>query len=140
MYENLTNFLNEIDNSKYGEWIFDNENDGTAEHPLQMPFVNYSEMVHDFIKEVYNFIDIHPEYELTQYKKILDDKSKELGVKSLRNADISLLDGRTVMALLVEVVRVERFSEGALLNNFENGNIKEWLLRLQKIDLLRENV
>ena len=41
MYEKLTEFLSKLDILEYGRWIFAFENDGTSEHPIHMPFVNY---------------------------------------------------------------------------------------------------
>lgn len=50
------------------------------------------------------------------------------------NADVSGLDERCVMALIMGAVRAERFCDGALLNFFNNGSIRKWLERLKKID------
>ena len=52
-YEKLTKYIDVLDGDSFGTWIIDRENDGTPEHPIQMPFVNYSEMVHRFIDDVY---------------------------------------------------------------------------------------
>ena len=49
MYESLTALLNEIKTDSIGEWIVDKENDGSLEHPIQMPFVDYSETIDKFI-------------------------------------------------------------------------------------------
>ena len=54
-FENLIKYLPLLEDDNIGTWIIDRENDGTPEHPIQMPFVNYSEMVHNFIKDVYDF-------------------------------------------------------------------------------------
>ena len=50
-FENLTKYLPHLDEDKFGTWVIDHKNDGTPEHPIQMPFVNYSEMVHHFIDD-----------------------------------------------------------------------------------------
>ena len=45
MFEELVGLVGLIDKIKddsIGEWIVDKENDGTLEHPIQMPFVVYS--------------------------------------------------------------------------------------------------
>jgi hypothetical protein len=49
-------------------------------------------------------------------------------------ADASKLDEQAVLALLCGAIRADRFSEGALLNFFENGSIRRWLNRLKEID------
>ena len=57
MYENLTKYLDEFTGTEFGTWIVDDKNDGTPEHPLQFPFVNYSRVVDQFIDDVYAFVD-----------------------------------------------------------------------------------
>lgn len=52
----------------------------------------------------------------------------------MSGADVSELDGQAVMALLLGAVRAERFCDGALLDFFEDGSVKRWLLRLREID------
>ena len=52
-FENLIKYLPLLEDDNIGTWIIDRENDGTSDHPIQMPFVNYSEMVHHFIEDVY---------------------------------------------------------------------------------------
>lgn len=41
----LTKYIPTIQADNIGEWIVDKENDGTLEDPIQIPFVDYSEMV-----------------------------------------------------------------------------------------------
>ena len=41
MYEKLTSLLEDIKTDSIGKWIVDKENDGSLEHPIQMPFVHY---------------------------------------------------------------------------------------------------
>lgn len=48
MYESLTKYLDEFTGAEFGTWIIDKKNDGTPEHPLQFPFVNYSCVVDHF--------------------------------------------------------------------------------------------
>ena len=52
----------------------------------------------------------------------------------MENADVSNLDGNTVMAMLMGVIRADRFSEGTLLSFCESGHIIQWLKRLLEID------
>lgn len=44
------------------------------------------------------------------------------------------MDGQCVTALIVAVIRADRFSEGTLLNSFKEGYITKWLKRLKEID------
>ena len=133
-FENLIKYLPLLEDDNIGTWIIDRENDGSPEHPIQMPFVNYSEMVHDFIKDVYDFEEKNKDFELTRYGEILEKNGLEWGSKSMSEADVSSLDGQCIMALIMGAVRAERFCDGALLGVFKDGSIKKWLERLKKID------
>ena len=133
-FENLIKYLPLLEDDNIGTWIIDRENDGTPEHPIQMPFVNYSEMVHNFIKDVYDFEEKNKDFKLTRYGEILEKNGLEWGSKSMSEADVSSLDGQCIMALIMGAVRAERFCDGALLGFFKDGSIKKWLERLKKID------
>ena len=133
-FENLIKYLPLLEDDNIGTRIIDRENDGTPEHPIQMPFVNYSEMVHHFIKDVYDFEEKNKDFELTRYGEILEKNGLEWGSKSMSEADVSSLDGQCIMALIMGAVRAERFCDGALLGFFKDGSIKKWLERLKKID------
>lgn len=134
MFESLTEYIPQLNNSQHGEWIFDTENDGTMEHPFHMPYVDYDEIVMKFVEDIYAFVDEHPEFELTSYSKILEENGIEWGSKSMAAADVSNLDGKSVMALLVGIVRADRFCEGTLLKFLKSDKIIEWLRRLKEID------
>lgn len=134
MYTSLTNYLFALENDQFGEWIVDRKSKGTLENPIQMPFVSYSEMVDHFTDAVYQFVDEHPEYGLNHYYDILESCNIKWEQHSMQNANVALLDGRCITALLVGAVRAERFCDGALLSFFKNGAIQKWLLRLKEID------
>ena len=40
--------------------------------PIQMPYVSYSDMVHHFIDDIYDFIDHNKDMELNRYGDILN--------------------------------------------------------------------
>ena len=139
MYESLTSLLPKLQGAEYGEWIIDRENDGSPEHPKQFPFVAYGRAVTDLENAIYRFIDEHKEMELTRYGDILEKANIKWDAQSMKYADVSDLDGRTVMALLVGAVRAERFCDGALLAFCEGGNVAKWLQRLKELDEMRKN-
>lgn len=133
-YTKLTGYLSAIENDNFGEWIIDRKNKGTLENPIQMPYIAYSNMVDHFIEDVYDFVSKHPEYELNRYYDILETNNIKWEKESMQNTDVSSLDGKCVVALLVGTVRAERFCDGVLLSFFKSGVIKKWLLRLKEID------
>ena len=133
-YEDLTRFIPAIEDDGFGKWIVDHENDGTPEHPIQFPFVNYSECIREFEHAVYKFDKSHLDMELHNYGAILESNGIEWGTRSMEAADVSKLDARAVIALLLGAIRAERFCDGALLEFLESGAILRWLKRLQEID------
>lgn len=135
MFESLTKHLPAIENAEgFGNWVVDRESKCIMDDPIKMPYVNYGTTVADVEQAIYDFVDEHPEYELTRYYDILERNGLEWGSQAMSGADLSELDGQTVMALLLGAVRAERFCDGALLGFFEDGSMRRWLLRLKEID------
>ena len=66
MFESLTKHLPAIENAEgFGNWVVDRESKGTMNDPIKMPYVNYGTTVADVEQAIYDFVDEHPEYELT---------------------------------------------------------------------------
>ena len=133
-FEILTKYLSQLGDDSIGTWIIDRENDGTPEHPIQFPFVNYSRLVHNFIDDVMRVVDQNEEMQLTHYGKILESNGIEWSSKSMSEADVSGADVTCVLALLVGAVRAARVCDGALLRFCREGCIRKWLERLKEID------
>lgn len=140
MYEKLTRYLDEFTGTEFGTWIVDKKNDGTPEHPLEFPFVDYSIVVDQFIHDVYSFVDNHEEMGLHNYTKILEDNGIRWSWEPMVNAEVDHLDAKCVIALIFSVIRAERFSEGILLVFLKNGSIIRWLERLKTLDADGKNV
>ena len=132
MYEKLTVFLPKLQNDQFGHWYTDKENDGSAEHPIHLPFVNYGGVVCELEEAVYSFVDAHEE--IRDYEGILKAANLQWNAYSMKNANVNELDGKTVVALILGIIRAERFCDGILLDFCENGCIAKWLSRLQEID------
>ena len=128
MYENLTSYLTKFDDGEFGSWITDIKDDGVP----QIPFVDYSETVSQFVDEVYAYVNTHKE--LQNYSDILEANGLKWEIESMKNADVSKLDAECVLALILGAIRAARFSEGALLRFFEDGSITRWLERLKELD------
>lgn len=90
-------------------------------------------MVHHFIEDVYAFVDEDKDFELNHYYDILEKNGLKWGSKSMSEADVSRLDGKCIMAMIVGAVRAERFCDGALLGFFKDGSIRKWLERLKEV-------
>ena len=135
MYENLTKYLLELPGNENGMWINDKENDGTPEHPVQMPYVNYSKLIRNFTADVCSFVEAHEEMELNHYSDILEANGIKWRKDSMSASSVENLDAKCVLALILGAVRAERFCDAALLRFFENGSIARWLERLKELDI-----
>ena len=133
-YDDIIKYLNYLESNNFGEWILDKENKGTLENPIQMPFVEYSDMVYKFEEDVYSFERSNKDMERTNYSTILKGNGIEWSTESMKAADTSVLDDKCIMALIIGAIRAERFCDGALLSFFKNGSIRKWLMRLKEID------
>lgn len=133
-FESLTKYIEIFEADEFGTWIVDRGHRGTREDPIQMPYVSYSESVNDFVDAIYNFMDTHKEYNLNRYEEILVKNGLEWGTRSMEEADVSKLDDKCVMALLMGIVRADRFCEGIILDFLKEGIILKWLKRLAEFD------
>lgn len=133
-FASLTKYLSQLDKDHIGTWIIDKESDGTSEHLIHMPFVNYSEIVYHFIDDVYKFSEDNEDFGLNRYGEILEKNGLEWGTNSMSEADVSQLDAQCIMALIMGAVRAERFCDRALLGLFEDGSIRRWLESLKEIE------
>jgi len=133
-FEILTKYIPMLCEDHIGEWVINQENDGTAERPFQMPFVHYSETVQRFIEDLYTFAEQHQELGLTRYREILEENGIEGGLNDIENVDISTLNAQCVLALIMGGVRAERFCEGAVFNFFKSGIMLKCLERLDCLE------
>lgn len=125
-FDKLIGLLEPLENDSVGEWIIDKEHKGTEDDPKHFPYPMYTEVVYEFEHE-------NPEYELTKYGELLKERGLEWGQRSMENADVSNMDAQGIMALLMGMVRGERFCDGAIMGMIKSGAAKKWLLRLQEL-------
>ena len=120
MYESITKFLNTAES-----FLSTGEFDSQA----------YREFEHQFIEAFYTLVDDNPELQLKQYHEIL---GKELiiihNTEEADGVDVSSLDGQTVAALIMFIMRADHFCEGAITDAFSTGVMQKWIRRLQEID------
>ena len=83
----------------------------------------------EFLSVVYDFVDANPDLNLKNYKAILAEND----IRSF-NVDVSSLGGKIVAALIVAIIRTDRFHEGLLQRSLKTGRITKYLLRLKEID------
>ena len=132
-FDKLIGLLEPLESYGVGEWIIDKEHKGTEDDPNHFPYPMYTEVVNEIIEVVYEFEHENPEYELTKYGELLKERGLEWGQRSMENADVSNMDAQGIMALLMGMVRGERFCDGAIMGMIKSGAVKKWLLRLQEL-------
>jgi len=131
----LTKYVKKFSETEsLGEWIIDRKNDGSEKRPMHMPFVNYGSFVYSFESDFFQFLNSHPEYNLTGYDTILENNGLKWDQRSMENADVNVLDEQCILALITGAFRAENFCDGALMEFFKKGCILKWLRRLKSLD------
>ena len=85
------------------------------------------------IDAVYQLSDANPDFNLTRYSEILEQHGLEWNMESLKGADVSDMDAQGVMAMLMGLMRGERFCDGCILASLKDGTVQRWLNRLKEI-------
>lgn len=67
---------------------------------------------------------------ITRLIPLLEDEDAML------EADPSNLDSRCTLALILTIIRSDRFCEGLLLSYLDNGKMLSWMKRLEELDAL----
>ena len=125
MYEQLTEFL-PILGEVYGNWAEIN-----VKQP-SMPFVVYETAARQLIDAIRDYVQQHNEY--ADYGQILQKAGIAWNYDSMSEADASILDGKTIVALLIGAVQAEKFCDGTFLGLLKQGCIIRWLGKLEIID------
>ena len=135
MYEKLISFLPELEEGKaQSELRFpEPEADGSEEHPYVLPFVVYGEVAQGLEEEIYRIVQEQPELDLNHYQDILKKHGVKWNGKQMQKADVTDWDIQGVLALMVGVIRAERFSEGTYQEFLENGCFVRWLHRVKEL-------
>lgn len=134
MFEELVKYVPRLREEGFGATVIERKGEGTLEDPFVLPYIRYSDAVRLFLDELYGFCASHPEFEHFRYHETLEENGLEWGLDSMSGADVSRMDAKGVIALLIGAVRADRFSEGSLLEFLENGSILRWLERLKELE------
>lgn len=128
-YEILTKYLLHIKEDNFAYWT---KAKTTKEDSLILSYPIYSDMVNQFINDVYKFEKLNPNMKLNEYRKILEHNN----IKNLEEVNLIDLDGQCIVAMIMCVIRQERFGDGVIFYYFKHGIIEKWLQRLYEIDNL----
>lgn len=134
-FESLTKYLPYIDTDSAGEWVFDKESGEDSEHPKQMPYSSYTQMVHFFVRDVLAFTKTDKDLDTFKCIKILNQNNINYrSNKAMSEICVSDLNADCVFSLFIGAIQMERFCDGVLSSFFKNGSIRKWLERLKEID------
>ena len=111
----IFNYIELLENDSYGEIITSNRNEDGV---LNMPYINYSETVNNFIKDFYDSSFIRYNY-MDNLEDIIDKP-------------IESLDKEELCCLITSYIRLDRFSDGYLLEKLKNGDLIKALKALKK--------
>lgn len=133
-FDKLIGLIEPLNSDTYGEIIIDREHKGTLDDPIHFPFPVYTETINKLIDAVYEVEREYPEYGLNRYGEILNKHGIEWGDRSMKDADVTEMDIQGVLALLMGMVRSERFCDGSILDFMESGVVFKWLERIKEIE------
>lgn len=130
-YDSITRFAEPLEQTgRHGRWIVDAMSVGTADDPVQVPFVSYSAAANAFLEAFYE-----AEVGDVRYMETLVEYGVELSVEGMCAFDVSDADERLVIALITTAIRIDRFiCVGALGEVLDNGSMARWLRRLREVD------
>lgn len=89
--------------------------------------------IENIVADLYNIMDIHPEYNLHMYSQVLEEYGLDGEIAFSKNFDYTYLEKRAILALMVYIHRSHHFSDWAPLVEFflEDGSMYELLLALK---------
>ena len=125
----LTRYLPILENDPIGEWMVLNHDDPLGDSFTPSIFL-YSPAVDKFIADVYHFAAVCPEFHMRKHVQTLQNNN----ITSVFDADASALDAHCILAMIMHVIRGERFREGYLADALQNGHMKSWLERLTELE------
>jgi len=127
-YGELTRYISILETDDGGRWA-PVQGKGTEAEPMQLPFVTYLAAVYQFIKDFYLFEEAKAPY-LHQYNQLLDSQGIKLNSEYLTIERIGTFNDETVMAVIMGIIRNDRFVEGTLRHFLKNSVIELLLKQL----------
>ena len=125
----LTRFIPRLESMpSAGDWVFPKTG--------QAPYVRYETLTFDVLDAVQEIIERNPRYVDVgdAYVDILRANGQDWRDHIMREADVSDLDARCILALFVGICCAERFSDGTIDRFFHKGCILRWARRLAELD------
>ena len=132
-FDKIIALVEPLKQDSFGEWHGGIKKKKHEDASFQIPFVAYTQTAHNLISEIEDFVDQNPYYELKRYAKLLKERNIEFSQEAFNKVDLDKLDAPGVMAILVGLMRAERFCEGVFLDNLKSGFIIKCIRSLEEI-------
>lgn len=113
--------------------VVGNRHEGTLEDPFIAPYAEYGKAADRLIVMVNKCVDDNEDLAVLNYREMLESYGLP-DEESILAADVAECDARCTLAMILYVVRGDRFCEGFLLRHLENGSMLKWMKRLEEID------
>ena len=138
MFEPLTKFIGPLGEiQKPGVWrseLYD-ENGNVTE--LVIPYIDYCDTIKQFVAAVEKFNEDFPQFHMLKYMAELKAKHIYWDVDAMKVPDATRLSDRTVLSLLMGMVRGEYFCAGVIEEYVTERHVIRWLERLKYLDEFR---
>lgn len=92
---------------------------------------SYITFVHDFMDALNEFCIKHQNIVDEHFYNILLENNIGWDIEDMSNTDVTSLDDKVILALILGATKDVSFYEGALLPYIENGSLERWLKRLK---------
>lgn len=134
MFGELTAYIPDLEKGEFGDWT-EQTGDGSPENPYTFCHIEYSKPVEGLIEAIFRFGREHgEEMKLIFYPDIMDEIGERCPGKELTDVDVSLLDGRLTVGLLLIVLSLCRFNDSLFLDLCKSGTVLRCLQHLKEID------
>ncbi len=87
-----------------------------------------------FIESIDAFVKENPEFDLTNYSRILEEHHIPMNLEVMKTLDISPLSNQVLLAITVSIWRGDRFCEGLLDEAIATGVLQKYLEELDARD------
>ena len=93
-----------------------------------------TDSLNNFIDDFYKVVEEESlGYDLYHYQAILEKNDLEWSMDSLTSADVTDKDVECLLAMILSIIRADRFSDGTLREIVQEGYYATWLSELRVI-------
>lgn len=138
MFEPLTKFIEPLkEPDKLGTWRSERYDEKGNIVELVIPYIDYCGTVKELVAAIEKFNEDFPQFHMLKYMATLKAKGVYWDADTMKLLDVRRSEDRTVLCLLMGLVRGEYFCTGIIEEYISEGHVNRWLERLKYLDELR---